>query len=32
MISHALTTVIAVVVHLIVFHFYGWEIAPNLFR
>jgi uncharacterized protein (DUF983 family) len=30
MISHASTTVIAVIVHLTVFHFYGWEIAPNL--
>ena len=30
MISHALTTIIAVAVHLIVFHYYGWEIAPNL--
>jgi uncharacterized protein (DUF983 family) len=31
MISHATTTLIAVIVHVIVFHFYGWEIAPNLF-
>lgn len=30
MISHAITTVIAVIVHLTVFHFYGWEIAPHL--
>jgi uncharacterized protein (DUF983 family) len=30
MVSHATTTLIAVVVHLTVFHFYGWEIAPNL--
>lgn len=30
MISHALTTVIAVTVHLTVFYFYGWEIAPHL--
>jgi uncharacterized protein (DUF983 family) len=30
MISHATTTIIAVIVHLTVFHFYGWEIAPNL--
>jgi uncharacterized protein (DUF983 family) len=30
MISHATTTLIAVIVHLTVFHFYGWEIAPNL--
>ena len=30
MISHATTTLIAVLVHLAVFHFYGWEIMPNL--
>lgn len=30
MISHATTTVIAVIVHVTVFYFYGWEIAPNL--
>ncbi len=30
MISHALTTVIAVIVHFTVFHFWGWEIAPHL--
>jgi hypothetical protein len=30
MISHATTTIIAVIVHVTVFHFYGWEIAPNL--
>ena len=30
MISHATTTVIAVIVHLVVFRYYGWEIAPNL--
>lgn len=30
MISHATTTLIAVIVHLTVFHFYGWAIAPNL--
>ena len=30
MISHASTTLIAVLVHLTIFHFYGWEIAPNL--
>ncbi len=30
MISHALTTIIAVIVHLTVFHFWGWEIAPHL--
>ena len=30
MISHGSTTVIAVIVHFTVFHFYGWAIAPNL--
>ena len=30
MISHATTTFIAVLVHVTVFHFYAWEIAPNL--
>jgi len=30
MISHATTTVIAVIVHLTIFHFYGWAIAQNL--
>jgi hypothetical protein len=30
MVSHALTTVMAVIVHFTVFHFYGWEIAPHL--
>jgi len=30
MVSHATTTVIAVVVHLIVYYFAGWEIAPNI--
>jgi uncharacterized protein (DUF983 family) len=30
MISHATTTLLAVVIHLIVYTFYGWEIAPNL--
>ena len=30
MISHATTTLIAVIVHLTVFHFYGWDILPNL--
>lgn len=30
MVSHASTTLIAVVVHIIVFYFYGWELAPNL--
>jgi len=30
MISHATTTVLAVIVHMTVFYFYGWEIAPNI--
>ncbi len=30
MVSHALTTVIAVFVHLIVFYFYEWDITPNI--
>jgi uncharacterized protein (DUF983 family) len=30
MISHASTTVIAVIVHGIVFYFYGWALVPNL--
>ncbi|MBL7933985.1 MAG: DUF983 domain-containing protein [Bacteroidia bacterium] len=30
MISHASTTVIAVINHIIVFSIYGWELAPNL--
>lgn len=30
MVSHALTTIIAVVVHLIMFHFYGWDLTPNI--
>lgn len=30
MVSHATTTLIAVLVHLIVFYFAGWEIAPNV--
>ncbi len=30
MVSHAFTTLIAVVVHLIIFHFYGWDITPNI--
>jgi uncharacterized protein (DUF983 family) len=30
MVSHATTTLIAVVVHLIVYHFYEWDIAPNI--
>jgi uncharacterized protein (DUF983 family) len=30
MISHALTTVIAVIVHFTVFHYYGWNIPAHL--
>ena len=30
MVSHASTTVIAIIVHVIVYYFYGWEIAPNV--
>ena len=30
MVSHATTTVIAVIVHIIIHAFYGWEILPNL--
>lgn len=30
MISHATTTVLAVIIHLIVHPFYGWDIAANL--
>lgn len=30
MISHATTTLLAVIIHLVVYNFYGWEIAPNL--
>jgi uncharacterized protein (DUF983 family) len=30
MVSHALTTVIAVIIHLTVFHFYGWQISAHL--
>ena len=30
MIGHATTTLIAVIVHIIVFYFYGWAILPNL--
>lgn len=30
MISHALTTVMAVINHAIVFYFYGWDLLPNL--
>ncbi|HSH65954.1 MAG TPA: DUF983 domain-containing protein [Bacteroidia bacterium] len=30
MVSHATTTVVAVIVHLIVYFFVGWEIVPNI--
>ncbi|MFL5765741.1 MAG: DUF983 domain-containing protein [Bacteroidia bacterium] len=30
MVSHATTTLIAVIVHLVVFYFAGWAIAPNI--
>jgi hypothetical protein len=30
MVSHATTTLVAVVVHMTVFFFVGWEIAPNI--
>ena len=30
MISHATTTLIAVIVHIIVYYFAGWDIAPNV--
>jgi hypothetical protein len=30
MVSHATTTVIAVVVHVIVYSFAGWDILPNV--
>jgi len=30
MVSHATTTVIAVIVHIVIHLFYGWEILPNL--
>lgn len=30
MVSHASTTLIAVIVHAIVFFFAGWNIAPNI--
>jgi uncharacterized protein (DUF983 family) len=30
MISHALTTIMAVIIHFTVFHFYGWQIMPHL--
>lgn len=30
MVSHATTMILAVVVHLIIFYFYGWETAPHI--
>jgi len=30
MVSHGLTTVMAVIIHFTVFHFWGWEVAPHL--
>lgn len=30
MVSHATTTVLAVIIHIIVHLFYGWEIIPNI--
>lgn len=30
MVSHATTTLVAVIVHIIVYFFAGWEIAPNV--
>lgn len=30
MISHATTTVISLLVHAIVYQFYGWQVLPNL--
>lgn len=30
MVSHATTTIIAVIVHLIVYSFVGWDIVPNV--
>lgn len=30
MISHGTTTLIAVIVHVTVFHFYGWNLTPNI--
>lgn len=30
MVSHATTTVIAVIVHIVIHLFYGWEILPNV--
>lgn len=30
MVSHATTTIIAVIVHLIVYSFVGWDIIPNI--
>ncbi len=30
MVSHATTTLVAVIVHLIVYYFVGWDIVPNV--
>ena len=30
MVSHATTMVLAVVVHITIFYFYGWETAPHI--
>lgn len=30
MVSHATSTLLSVIVHLIIHPFYGWEVAPNL--
>lgn len=30
MVSHATTTIIAVIVHLIVYSFVGWDVVPNV--
>ncbi len=30
MVSHATTTLVAVIVHLIVYYFAGWDIVPNV--
>lgn len=30
MVSHATTMVLAVIVHVIIFYFYGWETAPHM--
>jgi hypothetical protein len=30
MVSHATTMVLAVIIHSIIFYFYGWETAPHI--